>query len=273
MAAPGKKNEPRQKTEAEKQAIAPRRGSVNAGTLIVVNILAVVFALVILVMQFIMVPDSIWSLGLGAVGFIFAALAVFFPLPSVATPDELARRQGDVTLKEIFLLGAIVFFVLAAGMGPVMGQEFIAEDITGSEGLGTYFGMLSLILVYGVAFLLFIEYAYASLRYSKIKQYAEVQGLDGLELNPVLTSYIGVSFVLAGGAMLVTFLVFIASKAVSMYIPSEALRASIEFNSIYGVTIAASVIFGLIGIIYTFVFGWEGFQKMTKSFEIEEEED
>lgn len=257
---------------AQVAQVRPSNQNIRAGSIIIVNILAAVFALLVVGIQASLTPDNMWAIVVTALGALIGIIALFIPQSKALNTAEFVVKQNSLSVKDILFVIAIVFFVIGAGLGPVTGTDFIGADFS-SGGWSIYLSMLGKILVYALGFFLFIEYSYASNRYSQIKQYAEVQGLEKLELNPVITNFVGVSLVLSIFVVLFSFLVFLAAKGISVAIPSEALKNSIEFNSLYGVTLIAGVIFGLIALVYTFVFGWESFQKITRSFQVEEEEE
>ena len=129
------------------------------------------------------------------------------------------------------------------------------------------------LLLLCISFLLFIELSLSSFRFAGIKQYAEMQGLDTLEINGAIAGNLGAGIVTGFATIIIIIPIFLLMQVIWGDWTPEIIRKSIEFNSIYGLVIIAGALFGLLGVIYSFLFGWEAYQKQIRSFRKTEEEE
>ncbi len=282
MAAAGKGKEAQAASQEGQQAeqFGPRT-KVRAGMLYALEATAVVFGALIIVFQYLINPlfffvtTGVWGMILLAAGLGLGAVAVFLPPPKVASVSALAKKKNP-GIKEIMAGISIGLFITGLILS---GYAF--QDIFGEEGLRyliTFENILSniwliYIMLLAVSFLMYVELTLSSFRFAKIKQYAEMQGLQDLELNSAITGNLVKGIGAGFATLIIIFPILLVLQLVWGDWTPEVIRKSIEFNSIYGLVLLAGAIFGIIAVIYSFIFGWETYQKQIRTFRKEEEEE
>lgn len=256
----------------QKQTTQATPVKIKAGLVYVVGVMAVVFGVLILVFQIMITGlEAMMGIILMGIGLGIGAVSVFMPPQKVMTVSEIAERKGP-TIKEILFGVSLVMFVIGLVLQPPITTKGI--DVLISGGISSFMSLLFVILI-GFSFLMYIEMATMSFRFGRIKQYAELQGLKELELNSAIMGNMGSSMIAGAITMGIIALIFLIMKVIWDFAPT-LVRKSIEFNSIYGLVITSALIFGLIAIIYSFIFGWESYQRTIRAFrrgEVSEEEE
>ena len=106
-------------------------------------------------------------------------------------------------------------------------------------------------ILFGVFFICYVETAYASIRFSKLIEGAEV--IKGFDVLPVLRRFPSSCI----SSLIVSAVICIAilnSVLVFVKILPEQLAKSIEMNSIFGMVVSMAIIFFILAFVLAFVF-------------------
>jgi hypothetical protein len=116
---------------------------------------------------------------------------------------------------------------------------------------------LILAIVFGVFYILYIEYLHAVLRFSGIGKMAIERNLKDFDFGHVIRHYMGYGGGILGVIIgLSLIVVFIRQGLLKFMVEgSPQFAHSVEMNSVYGLAISSAIFFTILGIVLSFIFG------------------
>jgi len=157
----------------------------------------------------------------------------------------LKKKFGLYPLRVYIMLLSPLFILIGAGV----------KRTIMSVGAINYVD-LALAIVFGVFFILFIEYLHAVWRFTSIGKMAIERNLKDFDFGHVIRHYMA----FGGGVLgiivvLSVIVVFLRNGILAMMAGTPQLTSSIEMNSVYGLAISSAMIFTILGIALSFWFG------------------
>jgi hypothetical protein len=187
--------------------------------------------------------EKLFSIG-SLAAIILTILAVIFGIMAIFM--RLETKLLSLSLKNWFMMLAPIFMIAGSAIKPPI---MTVGEIDYME--------LSLAIVFGVFFLLFIEYLHAVKRFTDIGRMAIERNLKDFDFGHVIRHYISFGFMVLGGivgiSLVVVFLRNVILGGLEGWVPQFA--RSIEMQSVYGLAISSALVFCLLGIVLSFVFG------------------
>jgi hypothetical protein len=158
---------------------------------------------------------------------------------------KLTQKVGPYPLRIIMMLMSPLFILIGAAVKPSI------------MAIGTV-DMLDLILaiVFGVFFILFVEYLHAVWRFTAIGRMALERNLKDFDFGHVIRHYMSFGGGVLGIIVVLSLvIVFLRNGFLAAMASTPQLTHSIEMNSVYGLAISSAIIFTILGIVLSFWFG------------------
>jgi len=178
--------------------------------------------------------------GLIVVGIVMGVLAVIWK----ETDEAMGKLLNPVSL---FYFLSVFFIVIG---GAIRANQLVVGSLYG----GANVIQLGLAVLYGVMFLLYIEYMTAVRRFGQVGRMAIERNLKDFDFGHVISHYMGKGFLLLGIIVLITLVVLGFHITMIQYLASPQFADSVELQSVYGVVVAEAVIFSLIAVAVAFAF-------------------
>lgn len=171
-----------------------------------------------------------------SVGIVLGIMAIFM---------NFKQKFGPYPVRVFLMLLSPLFILIGAGV----------KQAIMSVGAINYVD-LALAIVFGVFFILFIEYLHAVWRFTSIGKMAIERNLKDFDFGHVIRHYMG----FGGGVLgiivvLSVIVVFLRNAILAMMAGTPQLTNSVEMNSVYGLAISSAIIFTILGIALSFWFG------------------
>lgn len=167
---------------------------------------------------------------------VLGIMAIFISLPSIK----------GYSLKMIFIMLAPLLMIVGAAIKPTIMN--IGE-----------IDMLDLILalVFGVFFILFVEYIHAVYRFTQIGKMAIERNLKDFDFDHVINHYMGFGGAILGVIVVISVIVVFIRQGILAAIQESMpqFANSVEMNSVYGLAISSAIFFSFTGIALSFYFG------------------
>ncbi|MFA5771330.1 MAG: hypothetical protein WC974_01170 [Thermoplasmata archaeon] len=106
-------------------------------------------------------------------------------------------------------------------------------------------------ILFGIFFICYVETAYASLKFSKLIEGAEV--IKGFDVLPVLRRFSSSLLTSLAISAVICIAVLNSVFVIVMFLP-EQLAKSIEMNSIFGMMVSMGIIFFVVAFVLAFMF-------------------
>ncbi len=176
------------------------------------------------------------AIGCTSVGIVFGIMAIFM---------NLKKKFGAYPLRVYMMLLSPLFILIGAGV----------KRTIMSVGAINYVDLL-LAIVFGIFFILFIEYLHAVWRFTSIGKMAIERNLKDFDFGHVIRHYMGFGFGVLGIIVVLSVIViFLRNGILAMMAGTPQLTHSVEMNSVYGLAISSAIIFTILGIALSFWFG------------------
>ncbi len=153
------------------------------------------------------------------------------------------------------LINPVGFFYFASVFLMVVGGAIKANQLViGTLYTGANVSTLVVAVLYGVMFLLYLEYLTAVRRFSQVGRMAMERNLKDFDLGNVIGHYMTRGFLLLGIIVAITGVVLGFHLLMINALASPQFAKSIELQSVYGIIMSEAVVFSLIGIVLAFAF-------------------
>lgn len=208
----------------------------------IIKVMAVMFIVITgvlnIVIMFMLTGSGSGNLYVGiaftAMAIVFGALAVFLPM---------GKKVGGIEITTMFAIIAPVMMILGSGVGAMLLK---VGDIQITD--------LFVALLFGLFLLLSIEYMSAVSRFYGIGKMAIERNLLNFDFNQVMRNYISSGFAMMVVILIISLVIVFARSILKLAMPVQ-FAVSVEMNSVYGLAISSAMIFTIIGIALTFMFG------------------
>jgi hypothetical protein len=241
---------------AEQAALAKARSEIDPSTkyreLGTVKVLAVMFMFICMALNIVfMIYDpntqqvsgnkiatigGVAALICTVLGIVFGIMAVFVKLP---------WKIGPYPLKLIMMLMSPLFILIGAAVKPTIMAVGKIDYVD-----------LALAIIFGVFFILFIEYLHAVWRFTAVGKMAIERNLKDFDFGHVIRHYMGFGAGVLGAIVLLSVIVVLLKEGIlAMMASTPQVAHSIEMNSVYGLAISSAIIFTILGIVLSFWFG------------------
>jgi len=240
----------------ESPAVAMARAEIDPstryGALGTLKVMAVIFMIICLILNFVfliydpgtqqMVPEQLGTIG-GIAAIVLSIIGVVFGFMAVYV--KLRQKVGPYPLQTFMMLLSPLFLLIGAGVKPTIMNVGPVDPMD-----------LILALIFGVFFILYIEYLHAVFRFNAIGKMAIERNLKDFDFGHVIRHYMG----FGGGVLgiiiaLSLVVVFLRDMFLTMMASTPQVTNSVEMNSVYGLAISSSIIFTILGIVLSFWFG------------------
>lgn len=200
-----------------------------------------------------MLPENLGTIGglaamvVTIVSVVFGIMAIFMALP---------MKIGPYTLRVIMMLLSPLFMVVGAAIKPTIMTVGPVDVID-----------LALAIVFGVFFILFIEYLHAVWRFTQIGQMAIERNLKDFDFGHVIRHYMGFGGAILGVIVVISLVVVFMREGFLGMMAENApqFASSVEMNSVYGLAISSAIFFAIIGIVLSFWFGGRDYAASMKA--------
>jgi len=217
-----------------------------------IKVMAVMFIVITgvlnIVIMFMLTGGGSGNLYIGiaftSMAIVFGALAVFFPM---------GKKLGGVEITAMFGIIAPIMMILGSGVGAMLLK---VGDIQITD--------LFVALLFGLFLLLSIEYMSAVSRFYGIGKMAIERNLMNFDFNQVMRNYISFGFGMMVVILVISLVIVFSRSILKMAMPVQ-FAVSVEMNSVYGLAISSAMIFTIIGIALTFMFGGRQMAKDVRS--------
>jgi hypothetical protein len=236
--------------------LAATRGDIDPSTkyreLGTIKVLAAMFMFICMALNIVFMiwdpsTQQIDASQMGTIGGIaaIACTATGIALGIMAIFMNLKQKVGPYPLRIFLMMMSPLFILIGAGV----------KRTIMSVGAINYVD-LALAIVFGVFFILFIEYLHAVWRFTSIGKMAIERNLKDFDFGHVIRHYMG----FGGGVLgiivvLSVVVVFLRNGILAMMSGTPQLTSSVEMNSVYGLAISSAIIFTILGITLSFWFG------------------
>jgi hypothetical protein len=241
---------------AQAAVLAATRGDIDPSTkyreLGTIKVLAAMFMFICMALNIVFMiwdpsTQQIDATQMGTIGGIaaLACTAVGIGLGIMAIFMNLKQKFGPYPVRIFLMMMSPLFILIGAGV----------KRTIMSVGAINYVD-LALAIVFGVFFILFIEYLHAVWRFTSIGKMAIERNLKDFDFGHVIRHYMG----FGGGVLgiivvLSVVVVFLRNGILAMMSGTPQLTSSVEMNSVYGLAISSAIIFTILGITLSFWFG------------------
>jgi len=252
---------PPEAAEPEKAPREPVRPQIDPATkyreIGTIKILAAMFMFICMALNFVfiiyspstgeMAPENMVTIG-GIASMVVTIIAVVFGIIGIfIDKGGLAKAKiGSIQMKVMFIMLSPLFMVLGAAIKPTIMAVGPVDMID-----------LILAIVFGVFYILFIEYLHAVQRFSAIGKMAIERNLKDFDFGHVIRHYMGYGGGILGVIIGLSMIVVVIRQAMLKFMEegSPQFAHSIEMNSVYGLAIASAIFFTVLGIVLSFIFG------------------
>lgn len=170
------------------------------------------------------------------IGVVFGIMAIFV---------KLNMKVGPYPLRVLLMLMSPLFILIGAAVKPTI-MAVGPVDILD----------LALAIIFGVFFILFIEYLHAVWRFTAIGRMALERNLKDFDFGNVIRHYMSFGGGVIGIIVLISVaIVFLRNGFLAAMASTPQLTHSVEMNSVYGLAISSAIIFTILGIFLSFWFG------------------
>ena len=196
---------------------------------------------------------------MGALLFVMTGLSTMLPILLLADTAFGTRTLVAVTLAAAGIAVGVTGLISpglrrpSIVLAPIL---MVAAAAAGSPGvsLNTIPPLeLALAFVFGISLLLAIEHLHAVMRFVELGTYVTRQGLTTFRLSSVVDHFQIYGIGLVALIALVTAIVIVGVPWVFAQGSDASLGRSVELNSVFGMALAAAVVFSLSAIILVFV--------------------
>lgn len=181
-------------------------------------------------------PGGVGALICTVIGVVFGIMAVFV---------KLRQKIGPYPLRVLLMLMSPLFILIGAAVKPTIMAVGPVDMLD-----------LALAIIFGVFFILFIEYLHAVWRFTAIGRMALERNLKDFDFGQVIRHYMSFGGGVLGIIVVVSVgVVFLRNGFLAAMSSTPQLTHSVEMNSVYGLAISSAIIFTILGIVLSFWFG------------------
>jgi hypothetical protein len=247
--------------EPEKGPPGPIRPTIDPSTkyreIGTIKILAAMFMFICMALNFVfiiyspatgeMAPSNFATIG-GIASMVVTVVAIVFGIIGIfIDKGALAMAKlGPIRMKGFFMMMSPLFMVIGAAIKPTIMAVGPVDVID-----------LILAIVFGVFYILFIEYLHAVQRFSSIGKMAIERNLKDFDFGHVIRHYMGYGGGILGVIIGLSLIVVVIRQGMLKFMQdgSPQFANSVEMNSVYGLAISSAIFFTILGIVLSFIFG------------------
>jgi len=186
--------------------------------------------------------DKILTVG-GIGALICTVLGVVFGIMAIFV--KLNQKVGPYPMRVLLMLMSPLFILIGAAVKPTIMAVGPVDMLD-----------LALAIIFGVFFILFIEYLHAVWRFTSIGKMALERNLKDFDFGRVIRQYMSFGGGVLGVIVVLSVcVVFLRNGFLAAMASTPQLTHSVEMNSVYGLAISSAIIFTILGIVLSFWFG------------------